>query len=51
MTRDRNGGDRDGMGLYELLKLALWHPIYYTMVTLMLKFHMTWLAKRMLGIH
>jgi hypothetical protein len=51
MFKDRSGGNRDGLGMYELLKLALTHPFYFSLLLLMLKMHMNTLVKRCLGIH
>ena len=51
MVRSRNGGNRDGLGLYEMMKLALTHPFSFSLVLFMLKFHMTSLTKKFLGIH
>jgi len=51
VNKGRNGGNRDGLGLYELARLALTHPVYFSLLLLMIKGHMYPLAKKFLGIH
>ena len=51
VIKDRNGGNRDGLGMYELAKLALTHPVYFSFLLLLIKGHMNTLAKKFLGIH
>ena len=51
MVKSKNGGNKDGLGAYEMAKMALVHPIYFTFLLLMLKAHLNGLVKRMLGIH
>ena len=35
VIKDRNGGNREGLGLYELTRLALTHPVYFSLLLLM----------------
>lgn len=52
MTRNRSGGDRDGIGLYEMVRLALnrRQALYFYLTLLMLKFHLYTLTKKFLGL-
>lgn len=51
MVKSKNGGNREGLGVYEMAKMALVHPIYFAFLMLAIRAHLTGLAKRMLGIH
>ncbi|MFC1631755.1 hypothetical protein ACFL1I_07940 [Candidatus Omnitrophota bacterium] len=51
MNKSRNGGNKDGLGLYEMAKLSLSHPVYFSLLVLMLKAHLNTLAKKLLDIH
>ena len=51
MVKSKNGGNRDGLGVYEMAKMALVHPIYFALILLAIKAHLGGLARRMLGIH
>jgi len=53
MTKTRYGGNKDGLGFYELLKLGLNRScsIYFYVMILMIKFHLYTLTKKFLGLH
>lgn len=51
MYRSRNGGDRDGLGIYEMSRMALYHRLSFYLILFMLRFHMVWMVKRVLGVH
>jgi hypothetical protein len=51
VIKDKNGGNGDGFGLYEMTRMAFNHPVYFSLLLLMIKFHMHTLAKKILGIH
>jgi len=53
MTKTRRGGNKDGIGFYELLRLGLNRScsVYFYLTLLMIKFHLYTLTKKFLGIH
>ncbi|MFH1046508.1 MAG: hypothetical protein V1727_06065 [Candidatus Omnitrophota bacterium] len=51
MVKSKNGGNRDGLGVYEMVRLALVHPLYFSFMKLAIRAHLTGLVKKVLDIH
>jgi len=51
MNKSKNGGNKEGIGVYEMLKMDLYHPWLFCLVLLMIKLHMNNVAKKILGVY
>jgi len=50
MKKDKLGGNRDGLGAYEMLKIAFYHRFVFYLIMIALKCHMYGMVKKILGV-
>lgn len=50
MVKSQNGGNKDGVGYYEMVNLAMRHPVKYYFVMGLVKLKMYRVVKKILGV-